>query len=100
MSEVYPHLRPGVFGLETFTTSASAYGPNVCTPATKSAIESGGDDLFLPRFTARSAFGRNDACSWSCKGDWESGEAEYGNRVGSLARNRASTAVWPSEGKP
>ncbi len=82
------------------TTSASAYGPNVRTPATKSAIESGGDDLFLPRFTARRAFGRSDACSSPNRGESESGEEEYGNSVGRRARRRARTAACPSEGKP
>ena len=99
---MYAYLRPGVFGLETFTTSASAYGPNVCTPATKSAIESGGDDLFFPKFTARSAFERSDACGAPCSGYSSAGSvvAEYGARVGRRARRRARTAACPSEGKP
>lgn len=54
-------LRPGVLGLETLITSTSAYGANVLTPATKSLIESGGELLFLPKFTANRFPGRRDA---------------------------------------
>jgi hypothetical protein len=59
------HRRPGVLGLETFTTRTSEYGPNMRTPATKSSIESAGDSLFLPRLTARIEPGRRaaDLCS-------------------------------------
>ena len=52
------YLSPGVLGLETLMTSTSAYGLNASTPDTKSAIESAGEDLFLPKFTARTKPGR------------------------------------------
>jgi hypothetical protein len=81
---------PGVFGLDTLITNTSAYGPNVRTPDTKSPIESRGDDLFLPRLTARREPGRSEAGM-----SWDSGV-----KAGTRARIRANTAAWPSEGKP
>ena len=57
------YRRPGVLGLDTFTTKTSAKGPNARTPETKSSRESAGDSLFLPRLTASTAPSRRAARS-------------------------------------
>jgi len=84
------YLSPGVFGLETLITNTSAYGPKVSTPDIKSAIESAGDVLFLPRLTARTERGRRDAGTSTFSG-WN-GEIR--------ARSRERTDAWPSDENP
>ena len=81
----HTYRNPGVFGLETFTTSTSEYGPNARTPETKSSIESAGDALFLPKLTASSEPERNAALQLL------STEENDGMR----ARNRERTEVCP-----
>lgn len=60
------------------------------TPETKSSIDSGVEDLFFPRLTARSAPWRND----------EVEESSVEKNDGMRARNRDRTDAWPWEGKP
>lgn len=76
--KVGAYLSPGVFGLETLITNTSAYGLKASTPETKSAIDSAGDVLFLPRFTARTVPGRRDAGALTFSG-WN-GEIRARNR--------------------
>lgn len=88
-SSVY--LNPGVFGLDTLTTSTSEYGPNVWTPAMKSSIESCADSLFFPRFTASIEPSRKAAVEDSVVGYLKSGIRFL---------NRARTDACPCEGNP
>lgn len=76
-------LSPGVLGEETFTTRTSDSGPNVRTPLIKSEISSGGEDLFLPRLTARMRSG-----------------AEDGGYLARYERRWDSTMWAPRDGKP
>jgi hypothetical protein len=74
-----------VFGLETFTTKTSEYGPKARTPDTKSSMDSAEDALFFPRLTASSEPDRKAAL------DSSSTEKNDGIR----ARNRERTDACP-----
>ena len=83
------YRRPGVLGLDTFTTKTSAKGPNTRTPEIKSSIESAGDSLFLPRLTASTAPSRRAALSGGPP-----------KKFGIRARIRERTEECPCDGKP
>ena len=84
------HRRPGVLGLETLTTSTSAYGANAWTPATKSSGDCCGLSLFFPRLIARSR---------PCRKEAQDSPVVDG-KAGRRARRRERTDISPCEGKP
>ena len=71
-------------------------GVQLCEPGLE--MESGAEDLFLPRLMARRASGRRDACEGD-NGEDEDGEASDRDD-GKRARRRERTETAPSDGKP